>query len=95
MAETPEQRARTEMERLLEVACRLVQGNRQAQIYVARSVAIRTSSLNPGFGEADSLCHVNARAACVVEAKKHGAVLSSVKVQFGKYSDGFSNLLRA
>ena len=58
-------------------------------------MTIRTFSLNPGFGEADSLCYVNARAARVIEAKKDGAALASVEVQSGMYSDGLSNSLPA
>lgn len=95
MAKTPGQRARTEMERLLEAAGWLVQDYKQAQIHAARGVTIRRFSLNPGFGETDSLCYVNAKAARVIEAKKVGAVLNSVEVQSGMYSDGLSNSLPA
>lgn len=91
MAETLEQRARTEMERLAEAGGWLVQNYKQAQIHATRGVTIRTFSLNPGFREADSLCYVNARAARVIETRKDGAALTGVEVQSGMYSDGLSN----
>ena len=81
------------MERLLESARWLAQDYKQAQIHAARGVTIRTFSLNPGFGEADSLCYVNIRAARVIEAEKDGAALTSVEVRSCKYSDGLSTSL--
>ena len=95
MAEKPEQRARAEIDRLLEAAGWAVQDFKQAQIHAARGVALREFQLNQGYGEADYLLYIDGRAAGVIEAKKEGTTLTGVEIQSGKYSQGLPDALPA
>jgi type I restriction enzyme R subunit len=73
---TPEQRARTEIDRLLTAAGWAAQDFKAADIHAAPGVALREFELNPGHGTADYLLYVNGKACGVVEAKKQGATLT-------------------
>ena len=71
----PEQRARTEIDRLLTAAGWHVCDADKANIRAARGVAIREFPL-PGHGFADYLLYVDGKAAGVIEAKKQGGTFS-------------------
>jgi len=92
---TPEQEARTEIDRLLAAAGWAVQDFKSADIHAARGVALREFQLKEGYGEADYLLYVDAKAAGVIEAKKAGATLTGVEPQSGRYSKGLPESLPA
>jgi len=66
-----------------------------ANIHAARGVALREFPLESGFGFADYLLYVDGKAAGVIEAKKHGATLSGVEFQSGRYAQGLPASLPA
>jgi type I restriction enzyme R subunit len=69
---TAEQRARANIDKLLEQAGWSVQDLKAANLLAARGVALREFELNPGHGTADYLLYVDGKAAGVIEAKKEG-----------------------
>ena len=85
---TPEQRARANIDRLLCQAGWTVQDRGALNVHAARGVAVREFPLRPGHGTADYLLYVNGRAAGVVEAKPEGHTLTGVESQSGKYGVG-------
>jgi type I restriction enzyme R subunit len=91
----PEERAREEIDRLLIAAGWAVQRVGEAHIHAARGVAIREFPLDSGFGFADYLLYVDAKACGVVEAKKKGATLTGVEVQSSRYAQGLPAALPA
>lgn len=95
VADKPEQQARAEIDRLLAAAGWAVQDFKAANIQAARGVALREFQLKDGYGEADYLLYVDARAAGVLEAKKKGFTLSGVETQSDKYSKGLPDALPA
>ena len=70
---SPEEQARTEIDRLLEAAGWTVIDLSKANIQASRGVAIREFPLADGHGFADYLLYVDGKAAGVVEAKRAGA----------------------
>ena len=95
MTPAPEQEARETIDKLLDSAGWVVQDTKDANIHAARGVAIREFPLSSGFGFADYLLYVDARAAGVIEAKKVGTTLSGVEVQSRKYTEGLPESLPA
>ena len=90
---TPEQRARANIDRMLEQAGWAVQDVAALNVSAARGVAVREFALRTGHGTADYLLYVDGRAAGVVEAKPEGHTLTGVEAQSGKYGAGLpSNL---
>ena len=87
-APNPEAKAREEIDRLLKAAGWHVCDFKEADIHAARGVALREFPLNSGYGFADYLLYIDAKAAGVIEAKRQGATLTGVEVQSGKYSKG-------
>ena len=85
---TPEQRARANIDRLLCEAGWTVQDMGALNVHADRGVAVREFLLLPGHGTADYLLYVNGRAAGVVEAKPEGHTLTGVESQSGKYGAG-------
>ena len=85
---TPEQRARANIDRLLCQAGWTVQDMSALNVHADRGVAVREFLLLPGHGTADYLLYVNGRAAGVVEAKPEGHTLTGVESQSGKYGAG-------
>ena len=85
---TPEQRARANIDRLLCQAGWTVQDMGALNVHAARGVAVREFLLLPGHGTADYLLYVKGRAAGVVEAKPEGHTLTGVESQSGKYGAG-------
>jgi type I site-specific restriction endonuclease len=80
-----EQAARQTIDKLLARAGWAVQDCKQADIHVARGVAIREFVLNERHGFADYLLYVDGKAAGVIEAKKQGATLIGVEIQSARY----------
>ena len=92
---TPEQKARIQIDNLLEQAGWAVQDAGSVNLSAARGVAVREFGLKPGHGTADYLLYVDGKAAGVVEAKPVGHTLTGVETQSGKYSDGLPDALPA
>ena len=92
---TPEEKARTTIDALLEQAGWSIQNNDSLNLYARRGVAVREFDLKPGHGTADYLLYVDQKAAGVVEAKPEGYTLTGVETQSGKYSDGLPEILPA
>ena len=92
---TPEQRARVQIDTLLEQAGWAVQDVHSLNLSAARGVAVREFGLKPGHGTADYLLYVDQKAAGVIEAKPAGHTLTGVETQSGKYSDGLPDTLPA
>ena len=90
---TPEQRARANIDRLLEQAGWAVQDVGALNVHAARGVAVREFPLMYSHGFADYLLHVDGRAAGVVEAKPEGHTLTGVESQSGKYGNGLPDTL--
>ena len=85
---SPEEQARTEIDRLLEAAGWTVVDVASANIHATRGVAIREFPLAEGHGFADYLLYVDGSAAGVIEAKRTGATLTGVEIQSGRYAQG-------
>ena len=90
---TPEQRARANIDRLLEQGGWSVQDVGTLNVHATRGVAVREFPLMHGHGFADYLLYVDGRAAGVVEAKPEGHTLTGVESQSGKYGDGLPEAL--
>jgi len=95
MAQTPEAKAREEIDRLLTAAGWHVCGVKDANIHAARGVAIREFPLAPDHGYADYLLYVDGKAAGVIEAKTVGATLTGVEIQSSRYAKGLPLALPA
>jgi type I restriction enzyme, R subunit len=95
MPDTPEARARQNIDQLLTDAGWIVQSREDANLAAGRGVAIREFPMKPGFGEADYLLYVDSQAIGVVEAKKEGSTLTGFEIQTAKYSEGLPDSLPA
>lgn len=84
--DSPEERARINIDRLLAAAGWEVQDRRRVNLGAATGVAVREFPL--ATGEADYLLFVQRKAIGGVEAKPEGATLSGVEMQSGKYAIG-------
>src|SRR5215204_6276495 len=82
----PEQIARRNVDRMLELAGWSVQDMKGLDFTVSRGVAVREFSLRAGF--ADYMLFVDRKAVGIVEAKKEGTSLSGVDTQSQRYLDG-------
>lgn len=85
---TPEDKARVQIDQLLQAAGWHVCNIDQVNLHAANGVAIREFPLNPGHGFADYLLYVNGKACGVIEAKKEGVTLKGVEVQSERYAQG-------
>ncbi len=92
---TPEQRARLDIDLALNDAGWKVQNRDSVNLYAGRGVAVREFSLQKGYGVADYLLYVDAKAVGVVEAKKQGDTLTGVEIQAERYSEGVPDLIPA
>ena len=92
---SPEEQARSEIDRLLEAAGWMVVDVAGANIHATRGVAIREFPLAEGHGFADYLLYVDGMAAGVIEAKRTGATLTGVEIQSGRYAQGLPPSLPA
>jgi type I restriction enzyme R subunit len=94
MAETPEQKARREIDADLRAAGWIVQDKDDLDLTAGRGIAVRNFTMKPGFGFADYLLYVDRKAAGAVEAKPHGT-LTGVEPQSAKYAAGLPDNLPA
>jgi len=92
---TPEQEARTEIDRMLAEAGWQVQDVKNVNLYAGQGVAIREFPLERGFGFADYLLYIDGKATGVIEAKRVGTTLSGVEIQSDKYTEGLPLTLPA
>lgn len=83
-----EEKAREEIDRLLNAACWLVHDVGQADLHAGCGVALREFPLESGFGFADYLLYIDGKDAGVIEAKKQGATLTGVETQSARYAQG-------
>src|SRR5215203_16620 len=83
---TPEQLARHNIDRMLELAGWSVQNVKDMDFTASRGVALREFPLRAGF--ADFMLFVDRQAVGIVEAKKEGTTLSGVDTQSKKYLEG-------
>ena len=94
MFETPEQRARREIDANLTAAGWIVQNRDELDLTAGRGVAVNNFSMKSGFGFADYLLYLDRKAVGAVEAKAEGT-LSGVEAQSAKYAAGLPDNLPA
>jgi type I restriction enzyme, R subunit len=94
MPETPEQRARREIDADLTVAGWTVQDREDLDLTVGRGIAVREFPMKAGFGFADYLLYLDRKAVGAVEAKPEGT-LTGVEAQSAKYAAGLPDNLPA
>ena len=92
--ETPEQKARIEIDANLAAAGWLVQKRAELDLTAARGVAVCEFPMKTGFGFADYLLYVDRKAIGAVEAKADGT-LTGVEAQTAKYGAGLPDNLPA
>src|SRR2546425_12505561 len=85
----PEERARQNIDAMLQAAGWDVQDRQAVNLGVATGIAVREFSLSTGF--ADYLLYVNRKALGAIEAKPEGIPLSGVEPQSAKYSTGLDD----
>ena len=95
MSKKPEDKAREDIDRMLERAGWDVQDIDHINIQARRGVAIRDFPLKPGHGFADYILYIDEKAAGVIEAKKAGTTLTGVEIQSDKYKNGLPDILPA
>ena len=95
MPESPEARARKNIDQLLTDAGWVVQSREDVNLAAGRGIAIREFPMKTGFGEADYLLYLDGQALGVVEAKKEGSTLTGFEGQTAKYSEGLPDSLPA
>lgn len=89
---TPEQRARRNIDRILQDAGWRVQAKDDFDLTASKGVAIREFALEAGY--ADYMLFVDGEALGVVEAKKEGTTLGGVDTQSQKYLQGLPPYVR-
>jgi type I restriction enzyme R subunit len=94
MPESPEQKARREIDAKLTAAGWMVQDRADLDLTAGRGIAVRNFTMKPGHGFADYLLYLDRKAAGAVEAKAEGA-LRGVEPQSAKYSHGLPDTLPA
>src|SRR5437867_2177529 len=94
MPETPEQRARREIDRSLTAAGWLVQSADDLDLTAGRGVVVREFQMKSGFGFADYLLYLDRKALGAIEAKPEGT-LTGVEAQSAKYAAGLPDNLPA
>ncbi|HJX28134.1 MAG TPA: DEAD/DEAH box helicase family protein, partial [Thermoanaerobaculia bacterium] len=94
MPQTPEQKARQQIDAQLEAAGWKVQDRDSLELTAGRGIAVREFNLKTGFGFADYLLYIDRKAAGALEAKAEGP-LTGVEAQSAKYSYGLPENLRA
>jgi type I restriction enzyme R subunit len=89
VSETPEQKARREIDAKLIASGWLVQDRDDLDLTSGRGVAVREFPMKSGFGFADYLLYVDRKAMGAIEAKAEGTLTGvepphrSVRAQFG------------
>ena len=94
MPETPEQRARRDIDAKLAAAGWLVQHRDDMDLTAGRGVAVCEFPMRTGFGTADYLLYLDRRAVGAIEAKAEGG-LTGVEQQTAKYAAGLPDNLPA
>jgi len=94
MPETPEQRARREIDADLTAAGWVVQSRNDLDLTASRGIAVREFPMKSGFGFADYLLYLDRKALGAVEAKAEGT-LTGVEPQSAKYAAGLPENLPA
>jgi type I restriction enzyme R subunit len=94
MAETPERRARRQIDANLTAAGWLVQDRDDLDLTAGRGIAVREFPMKSGFGFADYLLYLDRKAVGAVEAKAEGT-LAGVEAQSAKYAAGLPDNLPA
>lgn len=94
MSETPEQKARREIDANLTAAGWLVQNREELDLTAARGIAVREFPMKAGFGFADYLLYLDRKSLGAVEAKAEGT-LTGVEAQSAKYAAGLPDNLPA
>jgi type I restriction enzyme R subunit len=92
-ANTPENRARVDIDRLLTQAGWAIQDRDEIDLFAERGVAVREYPLTTG--PADYLLFVDQKVVGVIEAKKQGQTLSGYELQSERYSAGLPPQLKA
>jgi type I restriction enzyme, R subunit len=87
---TPEQRARQQIDLLLQQCGWIVQSRSETNLAAGPGVAIREALLKTG--EADYLLFAGGKAIATVEAKPEGYTLTGVEGQSGKYATGLLDI---
>ena len=87
MPETPEQKARREIDADLTAAGWVVQNRDDLDLTEGRGIAVREFPMKSGFGLADYLLYLDRKALGAVEAKAEGT-LTGVEAQSAKYAAG-------
>src|SRR3989454_4600235 len=94
MPETPEQKARREIDGDLTSAGWRVQSADELDLTAGRGIAVREFQMKPGFGFADYLLYLDRKALGAIEAKPEGT-LTGVEAQSAKYAAGLPDDLPA
>ena len=87
---TPEERARQQIDLLLQQSGWIVQDRSQINLSAGLGVALREAALKTG--EADYLLFANGKAIATIEAKPEGYTLTGVEAQSGKYAKGLLDI---
>jgi len=90
-----EDKARVEIDTMLEAAGWAVQDARDVNLAAGRGVAVREFVLEPPHGRVDYLLFVDREAVGVIEAKPAGATLTGVEWQSAKYLDGLPDWVQS
>ncbi|MDA1274468.1 MAG: DEAD/DEAH box helicase family protein [Verrucomicrobia bacterium] len=93
MPDTPEQRARQQIDAQLTASGWVVQDYKQSNPSAGRGIALREAPLKSGT--CDYLLLVDRKAVGVVEAKKQGTLLSGVAEQSGHYAENLPDFIQA
>ena len=94
MPETPEQKARREIDAKLQASGWIVQNRDDQDLSAGPGIAVCEFPMKPGFGFADYLLYLDKKAVGAVEAKATGA-LAGVEAQSAKYAAGLPDKLPA
>lgn len=94
MPETPEQKARREIDAKLIASGWLVQDREDLDLTAGRGIAVREFPMKSGFGFADYLLYLDRKSLGAVEAKAEGT-LTGVEAQSAKYASGLPEKLNA
>ncbi|MGQ0551706.1 MAG: type I restriction endonuclease subunit R [Planctomycetota bacterium] len=94
MSESPEQKARRDIDAKLIASGWLVQDRDDLDLTAGRGIAVREFPMKSGYGFADYLLYVDRKALGAVEAKADGT-LAGVEAQSAKYAAGLPDNLPA
>ena len=94
-ANTPEAKARVEIDRQLETAGWVLQHRDEMNLAASDAIAVREFKLHQGHGYVDYMLFLDGKAAGVCEAKPAGFPVRSVEVQAKKYVEGLPQELVA